>query len=101
MENFNELFKKKLDEQQFDGKEKYWAQLEDKLNESAQEKVVIAWYKKWLLPFIAIAIIGTAAVFLNKSDSKNGAIALQTNDKIAPLQAAQEVEEISNPTACG
>lgn len=96
MENFNELFKKKLDEQQFDGKEKYWAQLEDKLNESAQEKVVIAWYKKWLLPFIAIAIIGTAAVFLNKSDSKNGAIALQTNDKIAPLQAAQEVEEISN-----
>lgn len=96
MENFNELFKKKLAEQQFDGKEKYWTQLEEKLNQSAQEKVVIAWYKKWLLPFIAIAIIGTAAVFLSESDSKNGAIALQTNDKIAPLQAAQEAEVISN-----
>jgi hypothetical protein len=69
MENFNELFKKKLAEQQFDGKEKYWSQLEKKLNENAQEKVVVAWYKKWLLPLIAVVGIGVTAMLYNSSNT--------------------------------
>lgn len=75
MKNFNELFKKKLEEQQFDGKEKYWTQLEKKLNEAAQEKVVIAWYKKWLLPVIAVIAIGATALLFTKKNIHNADLA--------------------------
>jgi hypothetical protein len=95
MENFNELFKKKLAEQQFDGKEKYWTQLEKKLNENAQEKVVIAWYKKWLLPVIAIVTIGIAALLYSNSintNTQNKSTGPNT-EKNDQLLAAQEVVE--------
>jgi hypothetical protein len=97
MENFNKLFKKKLAEQQFDGKEKYWKQLEEKLNENAQEKVVIAWYKKWLLPVIAIVTISLAALLYNNSVNTitKKDIATQTTQTNDQLIAAQQVDESS------
>jgi len=70
MNNLNSLFKKKLAEQQFDGKDKYWSQLEQKLNDNAQEKVVIAWYKKWLLPFFFFFFVGVSALIYSNSTSK-------------------------------
>ena len=88
MNNLNDLFKKKLSEQQFDGKEKYWAQLDKKLTEHAQEKVVIAWYKKWLLPvFVAITAIAVA-LYLNQNDSK-----LTSTNNIVKIN---QTEQISN-----
>lgn len=95
MENFKELFKKKLAEQQFDGKEKYWAQLEEKLNESAQEKVVIAWYKKWLLPVMAIVITGTLALLYNNSIKKNATVKniAQTSSINDQALAAQKADQ--------
>jgi hypothetical protein len=97
MENFNKLFKKKLAEQQFDGKEKYWRQLEEKLNENAQEKVVIAWYKKWLLPVIVIVTISLAALLYNNSVNTitKKDIATQTTQTNDQLIAAQQVDESS------
>ena len=97
MENFNKLFKKKLAEQQFDGKEKYWKQLEEKLNENAQEKVVIAWYKKWLLPVIVIVTISLAALLYNNSVNTitKKDIATQTTQTNDQLIAAQQVDESS------
>jgi hypothetical protein len=70
MTNLNDLFKKKLAEQQFDGKEKYWAQLDKKLTAHAQEKVVVAWYKKWLLPMFAIVITGATFLMYNHYSNK-------------------------------
>ena len=71
MDNLNELFKKKLAEQQFDGKEKYWSQLEKKLSDNEQDKVAIVWYKKWLLPIVAIVALGTIALLFNYSSKNN------------------------------
>jgi hypothetical protein len=101
MENFNELFKKKLAEQQFEGKEKYWKQLEEKLNENAQKKVVIAWYKKWLLPVVAIMALGTVALLFNYNTNSNVENTkpenINTNNE--QLLSAQEVDHAANITA--
>lgn len=92
MNNLNHLFKKKLSEQQFDGKEKYWAQLDKKLTEHAQEKVVIAWYKKWLLPvFIAITACAVA-LFLNHNENKIASSnKINNTNYTEQLSTAQEV----------
>jgi hypothetical protein len=102
MENFNELFKKKLAEQQFDGKEKYWLQLEKKLNENAQEKVVIAWYKKWLLPAVAIVIAGAASliyIYNSKSNiiNKNTTQNIPSNVQLLTAQKVEVAPKINTP----
>jgi len=88
MKNLNELFKKKLAEQQFDGKEKYWAQLDKKLTEHAQEKVVIAWYKKWLLPVIAIVTVGLASLLYNTNTHKSKDVVKENSNQSSKNQSA-------------
>ncbi len=95
MKNLNDLIKKKLAEQQFEDKDKHWAQLDKKLTENAQEKVVIAWYNKWLLPLIAIVTIGITALIYNRNvaavDKLKAVSAQQSNQ----LSSAQEVASTS------
>lgn len=90
MDNLNDLFKKKLSEQQFEGKEKYWTELEKKLAEHAQEKTVIAWYKRWLLPMFAIAAIGVMATLLYTNNAQK-ITAPKANPNSEQLASAQEV----------
>lgn len=109
MTHLNDLFKKKLSEQQFDGKEKYWAQLNKKLTEHAQEKVVIAWYKKWLLPLFAIIVAGAASIYyFNSSNNSEVSKSNFTKTQKESLSTAQEsvqntephiVSDISNSTS--
>ena len=96
MKNLNELFKKKLAEQQFDGKEQYWAQLEKKLNESAQEKVVVVWYKKWLLPVIAIVVMGALALLFTMSNDKKNTTQLEAFKVETIEQTVSAPEVVSN-----
>lgn len=95
MNKLDDLFKKKLAEQQFDGKDKYWAQLEKKLTENAQEKVVIAWYKKWLLPVIAIVTIGMAALIYNSNLFTDEPAISANSNQSKQLSSAQEVASLS------
>ncbi len=101
MDNLNELFKKKLAEQQFDGKEKYWSLLEKKLTENAQDKVVIAWYKKWLLPVVAIMTLGTLALLFNYNTNSNveNTKPENSNTNNEQLLTAQEVDHAATITA--
>lgn len=91
MKNLNDLFKKKLAEQQFEGKDKYWAQLEKKLTENSQEKVVIAWYKQWLLPVIALLTIGIAALIYNSNVTSVEPVQSISSNQSTPISSAQEV----------
>lgn len=95
MKNLNDLFKKKLAEQQFEGKDKYWAQLEKKLTENAQEKVVIAWYKQWLLPVIALLTIGIAALIYNSNVTSVEPVQSISSNQSTPISSAQEVAAAS------
>jgi hypothetical protein len=98
MKNLNELFKRKLAEQQFDGKEQYWAQLEKKLNEAAQEKVVVAWYKKWLLPAVAVLAVSAAAIYIVNLNSKKSNVSLvQQQSETVTEQTSAHEGVLSNP----
>lgn len=94
MKNLNDLFKKKLAEQQFEDKDKHWAQLEKKLTENAQEKVVIAWYNKWLLPLIAIVTIGITALIYNRNVAAVDKVKAVNTKQSNQLSSAQEVASI-------
>ena len=98
MNNLNELFKKKLAEQQFDGKEKYWSQLEKKLSDNEQDKVAIVWYKKWLLPIVAIVVLGTIALLFNYSSKNNveNTKALYSGNSIDQLLSAQQANHAAS-----
>ena len=98
MDNLNELFKKKLAEQQFDGKEKYWSQLEKKLSDNEQDKVAIVWYKKWLLPIVAIFVLGTIALLFNYSSKNNveNTKALYSGNSIDQLLSAQQANHAAS-----
>jgi hypothetical protein len=91
MKNLNDLFKKKLAEQQFEDKDKHWAQLEKKLTENVQEKVVIAWYNKWLLPLIAIVTIGITALIYNRNVAAVDKVKAVNTKQSNQLSSAQEV----------
>ena len=98
MDNLNKLFKKKLAEQQFDGKEKYWSQLEKKLSDNEQDKVAIVWYKKWLLPIVAIVVLGTIALLFNYSSKNNveNTKALYSGNSIDQLLSAQQANHAAS-----
>lgn len=98
MNNLNELFKKKLAEQQFDGKEKYWSQLEKKLSDNEQDKVAIVWYKKWLLPIVAIVVLGTIALLFNYSSKNNveNTKALYSGNSNDQLLSAQQANHAAS-----
>ena len=98
MDNLNELFKKKLAEQQFDGKEKYWSQLEKKLSDNEQDKVAIVWYKKWLLPILAIVVLGTIALLFNYSSKNNveNTKALYSGNSNDQLLSAQQANHAAS-----
>ena len=98
MDNLNELFKKKLAEQQFDGKEKYWSQLEKKLSDNEQDKVAIVWYKKWLLPIVAIVVLGTIALLFNYSSKNNveNTKALYSGNSNDQLLSAQQANRAAS-----
>jgi hypothetical protein len=98
MDNLNELFKKKLAEQQFDGKEKYWSQLEKKLSDNEQDKVAIVWYKKWLLPIVAIVVLGTIALLFNYSSKNNveNTKALYSGNSNDQLLSAQQANHAAS-----
>jgi hypothetical protein len=98
MNDLNELFKKKLAEQQFDGKEKYWSQLEKKLNDNEQDKVAIVWYKKWLLPIVAIVALGTIALLFNYSSKSNveNTKALYSGNSNDQLLSAQQANHAAS-----
>jgi hypothetical protein len=96
MNDLNKLFKKKLSEQQFDGKEKYWSQLEKKLSDNEQDKVAIVWYKKWLLPIVAIVVLSTIALLFNYSSKNNventkALYSGNSNDQLLPAQQPDHV----------
>ncbi len=98
MDNLNKLFKKKLAEQQFDGKEKYWSQLEKKLSDNEQDKVAIVWYKKWLLPIVAIVVLGTIALLFNYSSKNNveNTKALYSGNSNDQLLSAQQANHAAS-----
>jgi hypothetical protein len=70
MTQFNDLFKRKLQGQQFEEKDKYWAQLEKRLNEAERESRFFIRFKKWFLPFLLIGVSGIAAYIYSQQSEK-------------------------------
>jgi hypothetical protein len=80
MTQFNDLFKKKLRGQQFEEKDKYWTQLEKRLNEAERENGFYLRFKKWFLPFLFIGVAGLA-LYIYSQQAEKPTIAVSESSK--------------------
>jgi hypothetical protein len=80
MTQFNDLFKKKLRGQQFEEKDKYWTQLEKRLNEAERENRFYLRFKKWFLPFLLIGVAGLA-LHIYSQQAEKPTIAISESSK--------------------
>ena len=105
MTQFNDLFKKKLSGQQFQEKDKYWTQLEKRLDRAEREKGFFLRFKKWFLPTLLVGFAGLAA-YLYTHRAKQTSIAqvehtedtnqAMLNDTIMSTTEKQVVDASSN-----